>query len=205
MPPLAPLYDLGSTTATITVTAPGALAGAATVPTMPLTVELEAGSVLDFGGAKFARLSGPAAAGDDALDTDALPTALIDGDEATITLAAPNPLLGEKWTKLGGQSLSGDARTALQTAYQVNAELALDLRAGYTGNDAMELAYAIVLQILFVLEHGITPSIVKSVSQANPGANKVYRDRWIDPTAAAIVARVTGRQQVRFAPFMAGV
>jgi len=205
MPPLAPLYDLGSTTATITVTTPGALAGAVSVPTMPLTVDLTAGQLLDFGGAKFARLSGPATEGEDAIDVDPIPTALDDGDAATIALAAPNPLLGEKWAKLGGANLTTDERTALQTAYQVSAELALDLRAGYTGSDAMELAYAIVLQLLFMLEHGLTPSIVKSVSQSNPGANKVYRDRWIDPTAAAIVARVTGRQQVRFAPFMAGV
>lgn len=43
---------------------------------------IPAGTVLDFGGAKFARLSADAKQGDTTLSVDALPTALVSGDVA---------------------------------------------------------------------------------------------------------------------------
>lgn len=68
---------------TVTVGTGGAAAGATTVPVTALSGPLAAGIVLDFGGAKFARLTAAAAAGATTLTVAALPVALAAGDVAT--------------------------------------------------------------------------------------------------------------------------
>ncbi len=206
---LTPLYPILTETIAITVATGGALAGATEIPVEALDAGIPAGTILDFtasGDGKFAKLATEAAAGDDLLDVEPLGVALIAGDEADYAPPSGAPLLGEKWAKLGGQNITNDERAALQLAYQLDAELALDLRAPvYTGDDALELSFAVVHQIAFMIEHGITASNVKSISQGSPGASKVFRDRWVDPTAAAIVRRVTGAEPVRFDAPWAGV
>lgn len=67
----------------VDVGAAGAAIGATTVPVTPaLTGPIPSGTVLDFGGAKFARLTANAAAGAVTLTVAALPTALVDADVA---------------------------------------------------------------------------------------------------------------------------
>jgi hypothetical protein len=167
------------------------------VPVVALADAIPAGTILDFGASKFAKLTADAGVGDASLATDPIPTALLAGDSATVPLAIANPLLADKFVKLAPEK---------QTAEQITAEMLLDLRAPvYTGDDAEELKYAIVLQINFRLEHGVTPSVQRSAGDTNRGVTTTYRDRWIDPQAAAIVARVTGVQQVRNQPVTAGV
>ena len=69
-----------------------------------------------------------------------------------------------------------------------------------SGDDGDMLSIAVVRQINFMLEHGVTPSVTRSVGDTNRGTTTTYRDRWIDPDAAMIVARVTGVRHVRVAP-----
>src|SRR3954452_1571172 len=64
----------------VTVGAGGAAAGAVTVPVTALPAAVPNGSVLDFGGAKFAVLTADAAAGAVTIAVRALPTALVAGD-----------------------------------------------------------------------------------------------------------------------------
>ena len=66
----------------VTVGTGGALAGAVTVPVAALSGPIPTGTVLDFGGARFARLTAPTAQGATALTVAALPTALAAGDAA---------------------------------------------------------------------------------------------------------------------------
>lgn len=68
----------------VVVGAAGAAQGAVAVPVDALMYDIPSGTVLSFGGAKFARLTAPAAAGAVALTVAALPTALVDNDLAVI-------------------------------------------------------------------------------------------------------------------------
>lgn len=69
----------------VVVGAAGALANATSVPVDALSGPIPSGTVLDFGGKKFARLSAAAAEGATTLAVDALATALVDNDTATYT------------------------------------------------------------------------------------------------------------------------
>lgn len=110
---------------------------------------------------------------------------------------ANHPLLGGKYNQL--------KTPEEKEATHIMAELLLDLRApAYTGADGEELAYAVVRQINFAMEHGVTPDVMKSVSQTVPGTTTTYRDRYLDPGAAAIVARVTKVATVRYVPMSRG-
>lgn len=65
-----------------TVGVAGAAQGATSVPVAALSGAIPNGTVLDFGGAKFARLTAAAAAGATSLTVAALPTALVSTDAA---------------------------------------------------------------------------------------------------------------------------
>ena len=67
----------------VTVGVAGAAQGATTVPVAALSGPIPAGTILPFGGAKFARLSAAAAAAATSLAVDAIPTALVSGDTAS--------------------------------------------------------------------------------------------------------------------------
>ena len=190
---LAPLYAIG--TATVTVAAPGAAQNATSIPVAALTIALPSGYVLDFGTNKFARLTADAAIGAVSLAVSALPTALIAGDAASVPAS---PLLSSAFTKLPA---------ATQSAQHLLAERLLGLVApAYTGDDADDLGLAVVLQINYQLARGLTEaSYLRQSANNKAGNTTTYRDRWIDPDAAQIVARVTGRSQVRFEPATFGV
>lgn len=66
----------------VVVGAAGAAANATAVPVDALSGPLPSGTLLDFGGKKFARLSAAADEGDTSLAVDALATALVDNDQA---------------------------------------------------------------------------------------------------------------------------
>lgn len=80
----APTFNSADAVA-VTVATPGAGqndAGDTAVKVAALPKPIPAGAVLDFGGAKFARLTAEAAEGATVLAVGALPTALADGDTA---------------------------------------------------------------------------------------------------------------------------
>jgi hypothetical protein len=96
--------------------------------------------------------------------------------------------------------------SAVQPSYQIQAEMLLGLDSpAETGDEAEQITYAIGLQILFLLEQGVTPEVLKSANQSSPGVATTYRDRWLDPRAAGIVRRVLEVEQVRFEPPAFGV
>ncbi len=195
---LPPLYPISNLPTTIIVVAPGALAGDEVVPVAPLETTLPAGATLRFAPGKLLELAGPGAIDDEQLDVAPLQFALDAGDEADVPGSAASTLLSDKYAKL--------ASDAERLSYHLLAEQLLDLRAPvYTGTDAEELGFAVVLQINFLLQQGMEPLVKKNIVKGSPSISEGYRDRLINPNAALIVARVTGRQQVRFTPPFAGV
>jgi hypothetical protein len=88
---------------------------------------------------------------------------------------------------------------AERTDQIVVAELLLGLRPpAYAGRAQSEIEYAVALQVQFQMQQGVTPEITKSVSQAHPGNTTTYRDRYLSPEAAAIVARATNTATTGF-------
>lgn len=90
----------------------------------------------------------------------------------------------------------------------VLAEMLLGLvTPAYTGAKADQIRYAVALQVNFQLDQGqITAQEMKSVSTGAPGVSTTaYRDRYLHPGAAAIVARVTETAVVGFSPTPRGV
>lgn len=67
----------------VVVGAAGASANATSIPVDTLSGPIPSGTVLNFGGKKFATLSAPAAAAATSLAVLAIPTALVDDDTAT--------------------------------------------------------------------------------------------------------------------------
>jgi hypothetical protein len=107
-------------------------------------------------------------------------------------------LLSEKYNKLKTPEEKSDQ--------QVMAELLLGLRAPvYTATEAEQLKYAIARQINFQLERGITPDVMKSLSNSHPGNTTQYRDRYADSGALAIVNRVCKIAVVGFSATGPGV
>lgn len=194
---LTPLYPVTNEPATVLVVAPGALAGETTLPIAPLTIELTTGQVLDFGEpGKFARLADDAVVDAISLTTDPLPSDILAGDEYEI----PGSTAGYGILSEGVKAMTPDDQVALN----IDAELVLDLTAGYTGDDAEQLKVAVAHQMNLLKELDVNALRLKSVSPANPGPTRTFRDRWVDPRAAVIVARVTGRKAVRYEPLAIG-
>jgi hypothetical protein len=88
----------GTPAVTVVVGVAGAAQNATSVPVAALSAAIPNGTTLDFGGAKFARLTAAAAAGATALTVAALVTALVSGDTATY---AGTPGAGNKVLKSG--------------------------------------------------------------------------------------------------------
>jgi hypothetical protein len=98
-------------------------------------------------------------------------------------VASDHPRLSAK-----GQALSPDALSA----EVVLAETILGVHSAgpNAGTDeADEVTLAIVLQINFQLAQGIDPQIVESINTRD-GTTQKFRDRYVDPKAAAIVERI---------------
>lgn len=88
---------------------------------------------------------------------------------------------------------------AERTDQVVLAELLLGLRPpAYAGRAADEIMYGIALQVMFQMEQGVTPDIMKSLSNSHPGNTTTYRDRYLSPDAAVLVARATGTKYTGF-------
>lgn len=107
-----------------TVGAAGAAQGATSVPVAALSGPIPAGTLLDFGGAKFARTTALAAAGATTIAVAALPTALVSGDRATYAPrgAAKNIPSG---TLLGRTLAERDANTPFGPAADADDEVYL--------------------------------------------------------------------------------
>lgn len=109
-----------------------------------------------------------------------------------------HPLLGKAWAAL--------KEDETRTAENVRAEMLLGLKApAYPGDDKVKLTYAVVHQINFQLEQGISPEIHKSVTNNQPGIMTAYRNRIVSPEAWKIVSDVTGVQTIGFRPPGIGV
>lgn len=78
----------------VVVTTNAPAAGAVAINVQALSGAIPSGTILDFGGAKFAVLTAAAAAGATALAVRALPTALVIGDTATYPGIKPKALPG---------------------------------------------------------------------------------------------------------------
>lgn len=194
---LTPAYPVSTPAATITVRSPGAIAAATSLPVNAITLALPLAFVLDFGTSHYAKLSAAAAINATTLAVQALPLALTTAMTATVP---------------GNSAAYGNLSEAVRAlvdsdriALNVSAELVLDLTAGYTGVDAEQLAIAVAFQMNLMQELDVNAMRLKSVSPASPGPTRTFRDRWVDPRAAVIVAKVTGRKAVRFEPMEAGV
>jgi hypothetical protein len=193
---LTPLYPITTDAATITVVASGALAGETSVPIDPLTIELASGTMLDFGTSHYAKIAADAAIDDETLTVEALPLDLAPGLTAEVPGSPASAILSETFTGYSAEK---------RLAYELVAQGLLGLRAGYTGDDAEWLSFAQVLQVNYLVDRGDEPLVKKAITQGGTAVSTTFRDRYLNPDAAAIVARVTGIQQVRFTPPPAGV
>lgn len=109
----------------------------------------------------------------------------------TLAGSSAEPLLSEKYLKLK----SDDERAAQQET----AERLLNLsEPAYTGAQMDAIQLALVHQINFQLEHGMTPEVMRSIGNAHSGLNTSYRDRWLSPVAWRIIEVTTGVQYVGF-------
>jgi hypothetical protein len=198
---LTPLYTILPITILVTVAAPGAGVGDDVVPVEALSGDVPSGTFLKYAPGKVAVLAADAAEGAEEISVEALTFALVAGNEAGYAPPDASELLSEKYA-----NLPSDNARRLE---QIRAEIDLGLRAPkYTGTDAEELAIAVALQINFNLDKPDASRFQKSVANqviGTSGASTTYRDRTVDPEAAAIVLRVTGAAPIRFAPPFAGV
>lgn len=113
---------------TVDVGAAGAAAGATSVPVAALSGPIPNGTVLYFGGAKFARLTAAAAAGATSLTVAALPTALVDADVTTYMglkkkVVKAGTLVGRTFTEAADGTPFGPAAAADDQVYLVAFEV----------------------------------------------------------------------------------
>jgi hypothetical protein len=120
---LDPAQFHGQDAVSAVVGAAGALAGATSVPVAALTGPIPNGTVLDFGGAKFAVLTAAAAAGAVALTVRALPTALVSGDTALYEGTQLNTVVSG--TLIGRTITERDANTGYGPAADADDEIFL--------------------------------------------------------------------------------
>lgn len=120
---LDPAQFADSESVIATVGAAGAAQGATSVPVAALTGPIPSGALLDFGGAKFARLTAAAAPGATALTVAALPTALVSGDTATFSPRGAlknvpsGTLIGRTFTERDANTPFGPAADADDEVY----------------------------------------------------------------------------------------
>lgn len=124
--------------------------------------------------------------------------------EPLYDITGGHPMLGGKFYGLKDDTLF----TAVEKkkAYNIFAEQALRLKApAFTGDTADRIKYAVARQINVLLNEGIEPLVLKSISNTTPGNTTQYRDRYVDPLAAQIVEDETGVRPVRYVPKVRGV
>lgn len=128
----------GNDAVQVVVGAAGALAAATTVPVDALSGPVPSGTVLDFGGAKFAVLTAAAAAGATSITVRALPTALVDNDAAWYSGTELDTVVSG--TLLGRTIAERDANTGYGPAADADDEiylLAFDVIDVQNNNDAV--------------------------------------------------------------------
>lgn len=117
-------------------------------------------------------------------------------------------LLSGKWWGLK-DDVDPPAITAAEKrkAYNVEAEQALGLvgPAFVDAGKISRITNAVVRQINLMLNEGIEPMVLRSISNENPGNTTQYRDRFADPLAMEIVAQETGVRPVRYVAKARGV
>jgi hypothetical protein len=84
---------------------------------------------------------------------------------------------------------------AQQRGHQATAERLLKLRSpAYTAAEDVEnIALALVHQMNFQVAQGIDPQFVSSAASTHARQSDVYRDRYVSPVAADIVAEVAAQ------------
>ena len=120
---LDPAQFVATDAVVATVGAAGAAQGATSVPVAALAGPIPSGTVLDFGGAKFARLTAAAAAGATTLAVAALPTALVSGDAATYAGVGLKTIVSG--TPIGRTFAERDAGTPFGPAVSTDDEIYL--------------------------------------------------------------------------------
>lgn len=149
---------------TVTVGAAGAAQGATSVPVDALSGAIPNGTTLDFGGAKFARLTAAAAAGATSLSVAALPTALVSGDTATyagttgIVRIVSGTAIGRTYTERDAGTAFGPAADADDEIYLV----AFDVTDASVNADVELYRYGSIVKETFVPNWSSLPSTVKS-------------------------------------------
>jgi hypothetical protein len=121
---LDPTQFVGEGTVRAVVGAAGAAQGATSIPVAALSGAIPSGSLLDFGGAKFARTTAVAASGATTITVSALPTALVSGDTANY-LAATAMKVIPSGTVLGRTFSERDANTPFGPAADADDEVYL--------------------------------------------------------------------------------
>ncbi len=107
-----------------TVGVAGAAQGATSVPVAALTGPIPSGTLLDFGGAKFARTTALAATNATAIAVSALPTALVSGDKTTYSPRGARKNI-PSGTLLGRTFAERDASTPFGPAADADDEIYL--------------------------------------------------------------------------------
>jgi hypothetical protein len=120
---LDPTQFHGNDAVQVVVGAAGALAAATSVPVGALSGPIPSGTLLDFGGAKFAVLTAPAATGAVTLTVRALPTALVSGDTAIYEGTELNTVVSG--TLVGRTYAERDANTGFGPAADADDEFYL--------------------------------------------------------------------------------
>jgi hypothetical protein len=84
-------------------------------------------------------------------------------------------------------------------AYQTLAESLLELGSPvYTVPfDVERVTLAVVRQMNFLVAQGIDPYITESTSSGHSSQSVVWRDRWIDPVAALLIAQVMAQYDAK--------
>lgn len=109
----------------VTVDTAGAAGNATSVPVLALPGPIPAGTLLDFGAKKFARVNTLAAAGATSLVVDAIPTALVSGDVATYAGAATSKKTVYAGTPVGRTFTERTSGTAYGPAINTDDEVYL--------------------------------------------------------------------------------
>lgn len=130
---LDPAQFLKTDAVVVVVDSAGAAGNATSIPVLALTGPIPAGTVLDFGAKKFARVNTLAAAAATSLAVDAIPTAVVSTDTATYagsatakkTVLSGTPV-GRTYTERGSGTAYGPAASTDDEVYLVAFDI-LDL------------------------------------------------------------------------------
>jgi hypothetical protein len=160
----------------VNVGAAGAAGNATSVPVDALSGPIPSGTTLHFGSKKFATLTAPAAAGDTAITVEALPTALVQNDNATYPgtkeVSIPSgTLLGRTYAERDASTPYGPAGDSDDEFYL----LAFDISDANIINDAELYRHAgIVLENYLPVFSSLSSTLkgkIRSLYECSVGVN----------------------------------